>query len=76
MILKSCLLFNDILFDLQGDHDKVYQLRMSVLAVLTEGVSDNCHPASYYLNSEKLFLISDDQYCNPERGFKLGTLST
>ena len=33
-------------------------------------VSDNCHPASCNLNSKKLFKVSDDWYCNPERGFE------
>ena len=36
-------------------------------------VSHICHMASYCLNSEKLFPISDDPYCNPERWFKPGT---
>ena len=35
-------------------------------------ISDTCHPASCCLNSEKLFPISDDRYCNPERDLEPG----
>ena len=41
--------------------------------VLVDIVSDNCHPASCFLKSEKLFLISDDRYSYLERGFKPGS---
>ena len=36
-------------------------------------VSDTCHPAPYYVNSDKPFLTLSDQYRNPERGFVPGT---
>ena len=36
-------------------------------------ISDTCHPAPCYFNSNKVFLLLSNQYCNPERGFKLGT---
>ena len=35
----------------------------------------NFHPVSCYLNSKKLFPILHNRYHNPERGFKLGSLS-
>ena len=38
-----------------------------------EIVSDTCHLALYYLNSDKPFLTLSSQNCNPERGFKPGT---
>ena len=38
-------------------------------------VSDTCHPAPCYLNSDKVFLLLSDQYRNPKRGFKSGALS-
>ena len=34
-------------------------------------VSDTCNPC---LNSEKFFPVSDDYYCNAERGFEPETL--
>ena len=36
-------------------------------------VSDTCHPAPCYLNSNKVFLLLSDRYCNPEWWFKPGT---
>ena len=38
-------------------------------------VSDTCHLAPYYLNSDEPFLTPSDQYCNPEWGFKPGSSS-
>ena len=39
-----------------------------------EIVSDTCHVAPYYLNSDKPFLTLSNQYCNPEQRFKPGSL--
>ena len=39
-----------------------------------EIVSDTCHAAPYYLNSDKPFLTLSNQYCNPEQRFKPGSL--
>ena len=36
-------------------------------------VSDTCHPAPWYLNSDKVFLLLSDQYGNPKRGFEPGS---
>ena len=36
-------------------------------------VSSTCYPAPCYLNSDKVFLLLSDQYCNPERGFDHGS---
>ena len=36
-------------------------------------VSDKCHPAPYYLNSDMLFLTLSDRYRNPKPGFIPGT---
>ena len=33
-------------------------------------VSNTCHPAPCYFNSNKVFLLLSDQFCNPERGFE------
>ena len=33
-------------------------------------ISDTCHPAPCYWNSDKVFQLLSDQYCNPERGFE------
>ena len=38
-------------------------------------ISNTCHPAPYYLNSDKPFLTLSDQYRNPEWGFEPGSLS-
>ena len=38
-------------------------------------VSNTCHPAPCYWNSDKVFLLLSDQYCNPEQGFKPGSSS-
>ena len=38
-------------------------------------VSNTCHPAPCYLNKDKVFLLLSNQYRNPERGFKPGSLS-
>ena len=42
------------------------------MLILVDIASDNCHPASCYLKSEKLYLILDERYCYPERKFKPG----
>ena len=34
----------------------------------------NCHPAPYYLNSDKSFLTLSNQYCSPKRDTNLGPL--
>ena len=36
-------------------------------------VSNTCYPAPCYLNSNKVFLLLSDQYCDPERGFEPGS---
>ena len=33
-------------------------------------ISNTCHPAPCYLNSDRVFLLMSNQYCNPEQGFK------
>ena len=38
-------------------------------------VSDTCHPAPCYLNSNKVFCLLRDRYCNPEQGFEPGSSS-
>ena len=38
-------------------------------------VSETCHPAPYYLNSDKPFLTLRERYRNPEREFEPGSLS-
>ena len=35
----------------------------------------NCHPAPYYLNSDKPFLTLSNQYHKPKEGFELGSSS-
>ena len=33
-------------------------------------ISNTCHPAPCYLNSDRVFLLMSNQYRNPEQGFK------
>ena len=36
-------------------------------------ISDTCHLAPCYLNSDKVFLLLSDRYHNPELGFEPGS---
>ena len=38
-------------------------------------ISNTCHPAPCYLNSNQVFLLLSNQYHNPDRGFEPGSSS-